>query len=57
MAYNVAQQYIVEVLPTVARAQGSGAIHTLGIGASMTVPYIVYMVSLFLYLAVLMFVH
>lgn len=44
MAINVAQQYPVEVLPTVARAQGSGAIHTLGYLSVFLSPYIIYLV-------------
>ncbi|XP_076052985.1 organic cation transporter protein-like isoform X2 [Oratosquilla oratoria] len=43
MSINVGTQYIVEVLPTVARGQGSGAIHTLGHLAGFSSPYIVYL--------------
>ncbi|KAG0708046.1 Solute carrier family 22 member 16 [Chionoecetes opilio] len=43
MSMNVAQQYPVEVLPTVARAQGSGAIHTMGYLSVFLSPYIIYL--------------
>lgn len=43
MSINVGQQYIVEVLPTVARSSGAGAIHTLGSAVSFLSPYIVYL--------------
>lgn len=43
MSMNVGQQYPVEVLPTVARAQGSGAIHTLGYLSAFLSPYIIYL--------------
>ncbi|CAL4098669.1 unnamed protein product, partial [Meganyctiphanes norvegica] len=43
MSLNVGQQYTVEVLPTVARAQGNGAIHTLGFLAIAASPSIVYL--------------
>ncbi|XP_069188486.1 organic cation transporter protein isoform X1 [Procambarus clarkii] len=43
MAINVGQQYPVEVLPTVARGSGFGAIHTLGYIAAFASPYIVYL--------------
>ncbi|XP_063884704.1 LOW QUALITY PROTEIN: organic cation transporter protein-like [Scylla paramamosain] len=46
MSINVAQQYPVEVLPTVARAQGSGAIHTLGYLSVFLSPYIIYLSKL-----------
>nr|XP_027224412.1 solute carrier family 22 member 8-like [Penaeus vannamei] len=43
MSINVGQQYPIEVLPTVARGSGSGAIHTLGYGAAFVSPYVVYL--------------
>ncbi|XP_066947436.1 organic cation transporter protein-like [Macrobrachium rosenbergii] len=43
MAINVGQQYQVEVLPTVARTQGMGAIQTATFGATLASPYIVYL--------------
>ncbi|MPC07993.1 Solute carrier family 22 member 3 [Portunus trituberculatus] len=43
MSINVAQQYPVEVLPTVARAQGSAAIHTMGYMSVFLSPYIIYL--------------
>ncbi|XP_042868886.1 organic cation transporter protein-like [Penaeus japonicus] len=43
MSINVGQQYPVEVLPTVARGSGSGAIHTLGYVAAFISPYVVYL--------------
>ncbi|XP_064077366.1 organic cation transporter protein-like [Macrobrachium nipponense] len=43
MAINVGQQYQVEVLPTVARTQGMGAIQTVTFGATLSSPYIVYL--------------
>ncbi|XP_068246337.1 organic cation/carnitine transporter 2-like isoform X2 [Palaemon carinicauda] len=43
MSINVGQQYVVEVLPTVARSSGAGAIHTLGSAVSFLSPYIVYL--------------
>ncbi|XP_050720191.1 organic cation transporter protein-like [Eriocheir sinensis] len=43
MSMNVAQQYPVEVLPTVARGLGSGAIHTMGYVSVFLSPYIVYL--------------
>lgn len=45
MSMNVGQQYPVEVLPTVARGLGSGAIHTLGYVSVFLSPYVVYLVS------------
>ncbi|XP_042882821.1 solute carrier family 22 member 21-like [Penaeus japonicus] len=43
MAMNVGMQYQVEVLPTVARAQGMAFIHTVGFLAAFVSPYIVYL--------------
>lgn len=43
MAINVGQQYIIEILPTAGRAQGSAAIHTVGLGMAFISPYIVYL--------------
>ncbi|KAB7503377.1 Solute carrier family 22 member 16, partial [Armadillidium nasatum] len=43
MAINVGQQYIIEILPTAGRAQGSAAIHTVGLGMAFVSPYIVYL--------------
>ena len=38
------QQYQIEVLPTVARAQGMGVIQTVSFSAALSSPYIVYLV-------------
>ncbi|CAL4059779.1 unnamed protein product [Meganyctiphanes norvegica] len=43
MAINVGMQYQCEVIPTVSRGQGTGAIHTLGFAFSFFSPYIVYL--------------
>ena len=48
MAINVAQQYPVEVLPTVTRAQGSAAIHTMGYVSVFLSPSIIYLVRIVL---------
>ncbi|XP_069975149.1 solute carrier family 22 member 21-like isoform X1 [Penaeus vannamei] len=43
MSGNVGLQYKVEVLPTVARAQGMAFIHTTGFVAAFLSPYVVYL--------------
>lgn len=43
MSINVAQQYLIEVLPTVARASGSSTIHSLGHVSLFISPYIIYL--------------
>ncbi|XP_042868887.1 solute carrier family 22 member 5-like [Penaeus japonicus] len=43
MSINVGLQYKVEVLPTVARAQGMAFIHTTGFLAAFLSPYVVYL--------------
>ncbi|KAK3879574.1 hypothetical protein Pcinc_015861 [Petrolisthes cinctipes] len=43
MSINVGQQYIVEVLPTVARGSGAGFIHTLCNLTGFISPYVVYL--------------
>lgn len=43
MSGNVGLQYKVEVLPTVARAQGMAFIHTIGFVAAFLSPYVVYL--------------
>jgi len=45
LAVNLCFMFPVEVLPTVARSQAAGVIHTLGFMVAFVSPYIVYLVS------------
>ncbi|KAH8300749.1 hypothetical protein KR059_001802 [Drosophila kikkawai] len=42
VAYNVAQQWDVEILPTVVRGQGWGVINILGHAAALLSPFVIY---------------
>ena len=46
IAMNAVMQYIMEVLPTVARAQGSAAIRSIGYIITFLAPYVVYTVRM-----------